>query len=136
MFSIIIFAQTSFASYHRIILHHSIRHHFASSIKGEGKLLLHPQMRLIYEAKYVFAEKLWSKARQRERYCISNGRPQTRRRKGQYCYFGNSIRYEFTRPSAKGIFFMKCEKKGKCFRLRLKKVRTLISRYTNKYITR
>jgi hypothetical protein len=67
MFSIIIFSQTSFASYHCIILHHSIMHHLASSIKGEeGKLLLHPQMRLIYEAKYVFAEKLWNKARQRD----------------------------------------------------------------------
>jgi hypothetical protein len=68
MFSIIIFAQTFFASYHRIILHHDITHHFASSIEGEeGKLLLHPQMRLIHEAKDVFVEKLWNKAKQRKR---------------------------------------------------------------------
>jgi hypothetical protein len=42
-------------------------HHFASSIKREGKLLLHPQMRLSCEAKYVFAEKLWTKAGQMEK---------------------------------------------------------------------
>jgi hypothetical protein len=92
MFSIIIFAQTSFASYHRIILHHNIMHHFTSSIKGEeGKLLLHPQMRLIYEAKYVFAEKLWNKAWQRRRCHIFNDCPQTRQRRGKLFYFGNGI---------------------------------------------
>jgi hypothetical protein len=42
-------------------------HHFVSSIKREeGKLLLHPQMRLNCEANYVFVEKLWTKAGQRE----------------------------------------------------------------------
>jgi hypothetical protein len=68
MYYIVIFTQTSFASYHRIILHHNIMHHFTSSIKsGEGKLLLHPQMRLSCEAKYVFVEKLWTKVGQREK---------------------------------------------------------------------
>jgi hypothetical protein len=59
--------KTSFVSYHHIILHQNIMHHFASSIKREeGKLLLHPQMWLSYKAKYVFAEKLWTKAGQRK----------------------------------------------------------------------
>jgi hypothetical protein len=109
-------------------------HHFASSIKGEeGKFLLHPQTWLTYEAKYVFAEKLWNKAGKGKCH-IFNGCPQTRRRRGQRCYFDNSFCYEFTRPSAKkGIFFMKSEKKGRCFfAFGSKTVRTLISRYTKK----
>jgi hypothetical protein len=59
-------------------------HHFASSIKREeGKLLLHPQMRLSCKAKYMFAEKLWTKAGQREKYYIFNScYPQARQRRG------------------------------------------------------
>jgi hypothetical protein len=70
VFSIIIFRITSShhsASYHRIILH------FAPFKKGEeGKLLLHPQMWLTYEAKCVFVKELCNKARQKKRYYISS----------------------------------------------------------------
>jgi hypothetical protein len=134
MFSMIIFAQTSFASYHRIILHHNIMHHFSSFIKGEeGKLLLHPIMRLIYEAKYMFAEKLWNKAGQRRRCHTFNGCPHIRQR-GQCFYFGNGILQDLRQ---KRDFFMKREKKGRCFfAFGSKMVRMIISHYTKKYITR
>jgi hypothetical protein len=85
MFAIIIFTQN--ISYHRIILHHNIMHHFTSSKKREeGKLLLHLQMRLSCEAKYMFAEELWTKAGQRRERC--------------FC-LGNGVLYEFTKPSTK-----------------------------------
>jgi hypothetical protein len=55
------FLSSFFTTYHRIIFasYHRIIHHFASFKKGkEGKLLLHLQMWLIYEAKGFFVEEL------------------------------------------------------------------------------
>jgi hypothetical protein len=136
VFSVIIFCSNIFALYHRIILCHNIIHHFASFVKGEeGKLLLHPQRRLIYEAKCVFAEGLWNKARQKKRYCISNGCPK-QDEEGNNAVTSATVLVIQDLPQ-KGIFFMKHENKGRCFfAFDSKMVRTIISRYTKKYITR
>jgi hypothetical protein len=134
-FSIIIFSQTFFASCHRIILHHNSIHHFVSSIKGEeGKLFLHPQIRLIYEIEYMLVEKLWNKARQGKD--IESLTVVLKQDEGTNAVTSGII-FVVQDLWQKGIFFMKREKKGRCFfAFGSKTVCTIISRYIKKYITR